>query len=353
VKRLTLSLLVVLVAGTTTASVTFVAPLPGMQAIGAQPIEITTDLASVNRVEFFVDGVLAGVVRKAPWRIAHDFGNSLAGHDVAAKVFADGYRTTGAVTIRTAALTASDSYNVDMVEVPLQVRSSSTLQPGDLKVRENGINQTVREVNAQRSAAQFVFVIDRSLSMGDGKLDAALRAIDVERRLLRKDDRVSVILFNHNVARPREIEGLESVWQLFGKTIPSGGTSLRDAVASLPRAARTYAIVMTDGGDRNSELSSEDALRRISGKRTVVDALVLGRSTEFLDRAAKNTGGEVVTTSRDSLGRDLHELILDINSRYTVVYQSQGTGAGWRAISVAPSRRGIEIRSARKGYFAE
>lgn len=354
-KTLTLSLLfVLLVAGTAAAHVTFVSPLAGAQTIGVQAIEITTDLPAVNRVEFYVDGILTGVARKQPWRIAHDFGNSVSSREVSAKVFANGYRITESATIRTAAISTSDSYNVDLVEVPLQVRASSPLRVEDLVVRENGIEQNVREVTPQRGTAQFVFVIDRSLSMGEGKLDAALRAVDAARRQLRSDDTVSVILFNHNVARPRSIAPRESLVQLFGWVIPSGGTSLRDAVASLPHATRTYAFVITDGGDRNSELTDEEALRRIGGRKTVVDSLVLGRSNlDFLSRAAKNSGGELVATSRESIGRDLQRLIADINSRYTLVYQSRNTGSGWRAISVLPSRRGIEILGTRKGYFAE
>jgi hypothetical protein len=94
------------------------------------------------------------------------------------------------------------------------------------------------------------------------------------------------------------------------------------------------------------------ALRRISNSRTVIDALVLGEShTKFLDRAAKNTGGTVVDSDRSTVMRDLRALIDDINSRYTLVYQSQGTAKGWRAIEIT-ARRGITIANARKGYFA-
>ncbi len=51
--------------------------------------------------------------------------------------------------------------------------------------------------------------------------------------------------------------------------------------------------------------------------------------------------------------RELHRMILDINSRYTVAYQSHGNPSGWRSIAVSPRGRGIEILNARKGYFAE
>ena len=42
-----------------------------------------------------------------------------------------------------------------------------------------------------------------------------------------------------------------------------------------------------------------------------------------------------------------------INSRYMLIYQSHGTTGGWRTISIASRRRGVEVLNARKGYFAE
>ena len=335
------------------ATVRFVAPLEGAQTVGPQLLEIATDAANIDRVEFSVDGTLSGIARKAPWRIAHDFGTSLAAHTITAKVISNGFKTVDQTSIVTASLTATDSITVDLVEVPLRIRAAKRVNASDLVVRENGIEQTIREVAPQRGAAQFVFVVDRSLSMTGGKLDAALRAIDAESRLLRPDDSVSVILFNHNVAKARPVARGEQLARLFANLAPSGGTSLRDALASIPRAKRTYAIVITDGGDRNSQLSEEEALRRISGTKTIVDALVLGdRDVPFLERAAKNTGGVIASASRDSPQRALHDLLVDINSRYTLAYQSRATGRGWRSIEIA-GRRGVDVSNARKGYFAE
>lgn len=335
------------------ATVKFVSPQQGSQAIGPLLIEVTTDQQNVDRVEFYVDGALAGVARTSPWRIAHDFGSSLSAHEVAAKVLSNGYRTTDIARVVTAALTAAESIDVDVVEVPLRARAPRAITASDLRVRENGVEQTIRDVRPERGAARFVFVIDRSLSMGDGKLGSALRAVDKERKSLRPDDSATVVLFNHNVAKARALGRDEKLAEVFGEVVPSGGTSLRDALASIAGPDRTYVIAITDGNDRNSEMSEELALRRISGTRTVVDAIVLAGSNSFLENAAKNTGGAVVSANRDSLGRALHDLILDINSRYLVVYQSHGTKGGWRSIEVKSRRRGVEIVNARKGYFAE
>lgn len=342
-----------ILAAVVIAAITFVSPQAGSQAIGVLPIEVTTTATGVDRVEFYVDGALVGVSRKAPYRIAHDFGTSLAGHEIEAKVYSNGFRTVEAARIETAAITAGETLNVDLVEVPTRVRSARPLRAEDLRLKENGIDQTIREVRSDRGPARFVFIIDRSLSMGGGKLEAALRAIDQESKLLRPDDRIEVVLFNHNVMKARPIARGDRVEEIFGGISPSGGTSLRDAVSSIPSHDRTYAIVITDGGDRNSLTADEVALRRISGTKLILDAIILGNSSDFLERAAKNTGGTIARANASSVQRELHRMILDINSRYTVVYQSHGNRSGWRSISITPRRRGIEIVNARKGYFAE
>ena len=353
VKSIFVAVLLCLATATHAADVTFISPQEGGQALGPLPIEVTTSVTGVDRVEFYVDGALVGVARRAPFRIAHDFGSSLAGHEIVARVYSNGYRTTDTARIVTAAITAGETLNVDLVEVPLRIRSERSITGNDLRVRENNVDQTIREVRADRGPARFVFVVDRSLSMGGGKLEAALRAIDRESKLLRADDRVEAVLFNHNVMKPRSVARGERVANIFGRVTPSGGTSLRDAVSSIASRERTYAIVITDGGDRNSFISEEEALRRISGTKTILDAIVFGDPNRFLEQAAKNTGGAIARANTSTIDSQLRRMIQDINSRYQLVYQSHGNGSGWRSISITPRRRDIEILNARKGYFAE
>jgi len=330
------------------AALTFVSPLPGSQAVGVQALEVTTTAANVDRVDFTVDGVLAGVARKPPYRIAFDFGTTLMPRTVTAKVWSNGYKSSESASVTTAALSANDTVTVDLVEVPLRVRSARALRAGDLRVRENGVEQTIREVLRERPPAHFAFVVDRSLSMGGGKLDAALRAVQAATAQLRAGDTSSIVFFNHNVTQAQPVA------RSYRDVVPSGGTSLRDALASIASKQRTYAIAITDGGDRNSELTDEQALRKISGTKTVVHAIVLGDShTRFLDRATANTGGSVVEASKESVSRELARILEDINSRYLVIYQSAGTKRGWRTIDVKPRGSGLSILSARKGYFAE
>ncbi len=327
------------------ASITFIYPKAGGQAVGPQWIEIATEISNVDRVDFSVDGVLAGVARKPPYRIPYDFGMSVEAREVTAKVFSNGYRKTDTATIRTAALTAGESINVDLVEVPLRIRSWRLVRSEDLRVRENGVEQEIRDVKPGRGPAHFAFIVDRSSSMRGGKLEAALQAVDEAAKLLRPGDTASLVLFNHNVSKAASLPAPRSI-------VPSGGTSLRDAVASVPTAGRTYAILLTDGGDRNSELTDEQALQRISGTKSIVAAVVFGTPGSFLRKATANTGGALVSATADTAAAQLRRIINDINSRYLLVYQSRGTKNGWRSIAVTPKKRGIEITASRKGYFA-
>ena len=331
------------------AETKFVSPLDGSQAIGAMAIEVTTTVAKADRVEFSVDGVMVGVARTKPYRIAYDFGTSLAARTVTARVWSNGYKSSETATVITAAMTANDTITIDLVEVPVRVRSAKAVKAADLRIRENGVEQQIREIRQERPAAHFAFVLDRSLSMGGGKLEAALAAIGQARGQLRPGDTSSIVTFNHHVAKAQPLAALHAL-----QLVPSGGTSLRDALASVDTKKRTFAFVITDGGDRNSELTDEQALRKISNTRTVVNAIVLGDShTKFLDRAARNTGGSVVDASKGTVARELNRLLADINSRYLVVYQSHGTKRGWRTLELTARRRGIEIAASRKGYFAE
>lgn len=348
VRRLLLFLALFLTAAAQAATA-FVSPLEGSQAIGLMVLEVTTDATNVDRVEFLVDGVLAGVARTKPYRIAYDFGTNLDTRTITAKVWSNGYKTSETATVTTAGLSVNDTLNVDLVEVAVRVRSARALKPADLRVRENGVNQEIRDIRQERPPAHFAFVVDRSLSMGGGKLEAAMAAIRSAAKQLRPGDTASVVLFNHNVDKARSLEATQSL-----ELIPTGGTSLRDALASLDTKQRTYAFVITDGGDRNSQLTDEQALRKISGTRTIVSAVVLGDAhAKFLDRAAKNTGGTVVSASRDTVSRELGKLMTDVNSRYLVIYQSNATKRGWRTLDVIPRTRGVEVTASRKGYFAE
>ena len=348
--------LLVATAAPLSADVRFVSPEQGSQVYGPAVIEIATITPAVDRVEFYVDGTLAGVARSAPYRIAWDFGDSLAARKITAHLYSDKYRTRESAEILTSALTASESVDIDLVEVPFRARTSKArLNTADIAIRENGVEQKILELQSSRGATSFYFVVDRSLSMGDGKLQKALAAVDRARTQLRSEDEASVIFFNHRVDAPRKLTSEEKATAKFRSVVPSGGTSLRDALASIHPTRRTIAIVISDGADRNSTLDIAGALQRVARSKLSVYSLLLGGGggSEFLEAAASRTGATAKRTTSNSLERDMTAILSDINSRYTVVYQSHGTGKGWREIQLLPRQSGIQVAMARRGYYAE
>jgi hypothetical protein len=338
------------------AAVRFVTPQPGSQVYGPTLIEVETTAKNVDRVEFHIDGKLAAVVRVAPFRYVHDFGESLQGHRITAQVYADGYRTHENAEIATASLSAGEIVDVDLVEVPFRAQTrKGRLHKSDIVVRENGVEQNVLELLSSRGPTTFYFVIDRSLSMRQGKLPRALTAVQRAGKQLRSEDDASVILFNHRVDAPVSIQATENLATRFRGVIPSGGTSLRDALASIQPERRTVAIVISDGADRNSTLDTARALQRVARSKMTVYSLLLGSGAgaEFVEAAAQRSGGTTLRSSAGNLARDLERILADINSRYTAVYQSHGTSKGWREIQLTARAPGIQVAQARRGYYAE
>lgn len=326
-------------------STRFVQPLGGSQVIGRQVIQAETTALAVDRVEFRVDGVLVGIARKPPFAISHDFGDELRVRVIEASVVSKGFTTRESATIRTAGMSVDDAITVDLVEVPIRIRGNREVKATQLAVSEDGIRQSVRSVERKRAPASFHFIVDRSLSMKGDRLGNTVLAIADTLGRLQREDRASVITFNHIVDPPIEAS-------LFRKSTPSGGTSLRDAVSSVDNSKRSYVIVVTDGADRNSRSSGTETLRKIATSNASIYAITLGsgEGTRFVEQASAATGGLSLRATASSIRDTMKQIVDDIDSRYVLTYQSSSQTKGWRAIRVeAPKMR---VDGARKGYYA-
>jgi Mg-chelatase subunit ChlD len=337
--------------GSLAAADRFLFPQEGSQPFGVQTIEVDADDRTA-RVEFFVDGSLVGVDRSRPFSTRFDFGDKGTKRLVEAKLISPAHHVVARLSVRTAALRASEELTVDLVEVPLRIRAPFEVEPKHLSLTENGAPQRLLEVRRSRGPQSFVFVVDRSLSMDRGKLDAARRAIAAQVARLRDGDEASIVFFNHRVGSRRPVANAGDVEQSFAGVVPSGGTSLRDALAGIDSRSRTTAVVISDGDDRNSMTNEEATLLAASRHNLSVHSILLGRGSAatFLEKLASRTGGSLATTDAPSLGRVLGELFAEINSRHVAVYQSTNHSPGWRTISVKPLARGLSVASARKGY---
>lgn len=351
-KRVLIAVSALLLASASEAAVKFVVPADGSQTFGRQLLEVTTDTPRVDRVEFYVDGALVAVARVPPYRASYDFGDGSRARSVSAKVISSSYSKSETATVRTAGLTLQDQLTVDLVEVPLRLRSSRKPRNGDIAIVENGAPQEVLELRNSRGPTSFVFVVDRSLSMDRGKLDAARRAIEGEVRKLRPGDRAALLFFNQRVAGAKTVSNASDVTRAFAAVSPSGGTSLRDALLSLDPSQRTTAIVISDGADRNSEASEATTLRKVARQNLFVHSILLGNGSaeSMLRELSSRTGGGFELAEARTLDAAMERIFAEINSRWVAVYQSTNHGAGWRSIKVTPRDSRIEVVTARKGY---
>jgi len=346
-----ISLVLVMFVGSVRAAVKIVVPPDGSQVLGKGFVEVDTDIPEIDRLEVYVDGLLAGVARRAPWRVPADFGDMVTSHRIEARVFSHRYSHQESSFVTTTGMSASQMVNVDLVEVPLKIRSARRVVARDLEIREDGTLQNILELKPTRSATHFTFVIDHSLSMAGGRLQAALAASRNALAELRPGDSAGIILFNHRV---ETVELFTRSWRA-EETTPSGGTSLRDAVAAAAGAGRGIIIVVSDGDDRNSTLDEQRALRLVSKANVTLYALTLGRGagSRFLENAASKSGGTCISSDRSSLSRDLNRLMNEINGSYVAEYQSSASERGWRNVVAIARGRGISILTSRKGYYSE
>ncbi len=349
--------LILLLGGIPTASadatVRFLTPLDGGQVFGPTLLEIESSLSSVDRVDFHVDGTLVGVARNAPFRHVHDFGLELTRHEISADVFTRGFQEKFSAKILTSAPSIEEAIAIDFVEVPLRITTrNNRIAASDFMIFEDGVPQKVADLAATRSPAKFFFIVDRSLSMNRGKLDAALAAVQKALTHLRTGDTAELVLFNHRVSPSKPISRSSILSR--PSIVPSGGTSLRDAVASIPRSGRTFAIVISDGADRSSLMPETEALRKVVRRDLTLYAISLGGGTNrFLNEAAKSSGGKLIRTGSGELSSSLEKILREINSLHTISYQSSSSSKGWRSIVVRPASSRVKVASARKGYFAD
>jgi hypothetical protein len=352
--RLTLMAMLLSAAtlGAEAGAITFATPREGEQVLGVAAIELAIGDVSIDRVDFYVDGTLVGAARQAPWRILHDFGDALSSRHIDARVFSDGFHSETGISVTTGSVVLHEKVQVDLVEVPLELRgSTSRLRPADLRVVEDGLDREVLELVPARLPSRFVFVVDRSSSMNEGKLAATLAAVERACNALRADDEAALLFFSHQVSPLRTITSCAVDEEITA----SGGTSLRDALVSIDSSSRTIVIAISDGDDRNSFTSTRDALDHLGHANITLYALALGRGegAEFLRRSAGITGGSFRRTSRRNVEKDLMATIAELDRRWTLTYQSNAETIGWRSIDVESRKRGLQVRSVRSGYHVQ
>jgi hypothetical protein len=165
-------------------------------------------------------------------------------------------------------------------------------------------------------------VVDRSPAWARESA-SALRAIDEESKLLRPTIAREAVLFNHNDAArtvARDGRGRSGFRQ---HSASGGNTAARSA-----RSYRTIAPTRSGYRRRPNSDEQEDAPQK-SRIEDDLDAIVPATQPPTV----KNTGGNDRARSATTVQRELHRMILDINSRYTAHSESRKRAAGDRSVT--------------------
>jgi Ca-activated chloride channel homolog len=232
------------------------------------------DLVAIYPKEgtFWIDNPL--VILKAPWVTDE--------HRQAAAVFRDYLLSK---PVQTRAMTehgfrpADPSIAITAPIVP--ERGVDPKQPQTLLSTPTSevIHHALEMWKQTKKTVDILFVFDRSGSMKGEPLKQAKQGAQEFLRLLDDRDRVSILMFNHDV--PGRVAALEQVGpqrqaltKQIENTFADGGTALYDAIAAAHQKLRRQAledprrifalVVLSDGVDESSRTKLEDLQRQIT-----------------------------------------------------------------------------------------
>jgi Ca-activated chloride channel homolog len=253
------------------------------------------------------------------------------------------------------------------------------LDAGDFELRDNGVLQSVSEIEIERIPLNLILVFDTSTSVAGERMRFLLQASEALIDQLRDRDRVALLSFASRVRllAPLTPSRLQIRGALFGLEA-KGATSLRDAAfAGLALReddpGRTLVLIFSDGEDTSSWLGMSAVLE--SAKRTdavvyavalperrYVTSSLLNRTGEvtvehagkFLDNLTQESGGRVIfATSNSDLRATFTRALAEFRERYVLSYSPAGVlSTGWHRLEVRLTNKAGKV-TARRGYFAE
>ena len=245
-------------------------------------------------------------------------------------------------------------------------------------VFENNVRQEIKVFKHEDVPVSMGLVIDSSGSMRNSNKRAGVEAAAMALiRASNPDDEVFVIHFNDEtyfdnpggkdfLTKPAQME------EALGRTEPSGGTAMRDAVQLaigwLKKAhkEKKVLVVVTDGEDNASDQdnSLENVVR--SARQNEVLIYSVGLLSEEDHKAAANarhqlnelseaTGGEAFYPKEVSEVEPIaHQVARDLRSQYTIEYTPTNASMDgtFRKIRVAVKAPGGPTARTRTGYYA-
>jgi Ca-activated chloride channel family protein len=234
------------------------------------------------------------------------------------------------------------------------------LSRDDFTVLEDGQPQTISTFAEADFPLSVAIALDRSFSMR-GQLRSAVSASRVFLEQLRPADQSMIVAIGSEIEtlaplghdRPAQLRTLDAVE-------PWGTTGLHDAIIRSIEAiqsapGRRALVLLSDGSDRYSTATAQDALDRARRSEVMVYPIALGRSRPplFAELATLTGGRSFQPRDAGQLTMVMKTIASELRHQYLLGYTpSRPIVAGderWRAITVRVNRASVTVR-ARDGY---
>ena len=250
----------------------------------------------------------------------------------------------------------------------------SDLRQSDIRVWEDGVEQTVNSLQRQDQPVSMGILVDDSGSMLDKRATVNSAAM----RLLRASnpgDSVFIVNFADKAYVDQGFTSdLIALNRGLNRTDPRGTTAMYDAVAASADELSQHAtkrkqalLIITDGADNASELNLEQTIRRVQnlgGPVVYTIGLLFDANREesqrargALERMSEETGGVAYfPASLEDVNAVAGQVAYDIRNQYIVAYHSSRPTnlGGYRSVRVdahSPRHARLSVRT-KRGYYA-
>lgn len=327
-----------------------------------------TPSTAVASASFQVDGREVCIVPAPPYSCDWDAGRDVKSRQVRLVVTLNDGRPRVVTIMRSTGLDYVGKTDVDAVQVTVTINNEGKFVEGlprtAFHVREDGRPQTITSFVAEDVPLEIVVSVDISGSMADvmPKLKIAVKDFLTQ---IPRENQVTLRGFNDvgiTVTR-RTTDPAERI-RAVDRLSPWGATALYDEIAEGvalldQQTGRKALVVFSDGEDRGSRLTLEEAERRLLASDVTLYMIGQGRGVsveplkKIMQRLADPTGGRALfTDSIDKLHDAFEELLQELSHQYLLGYQSTNSARDgkWRELKVEVNASG-RVR-ARKGYLA-
>jgi Ca-activated chloride channel homolog len=262
---------------------------------------------------------------------------------------------------------AQFSSGVSVVEVYASVTDSrgepiTGLTQRDFEIDEDGVQQAIAAFSAGDFPLSVAIALDRSFSMAGTRLALARSAARVFLGELRPEDESAVLAVGSRVETMAPLStDRQAQFAALARIDSFGTTGLYDSVAraiemTQPGKGRRALVVLSDGSDRYSTTTAENALETARRSDVMVYPIALGDTrSSFFEQLAKLTGGrDFHVREPRQLNDILKQVARELRFQYLVGYvpAKPAVSAEWRRIGVTVHRPGVTVR-AREGYVAK